>query len=409
MRRQFYRLYILIIASCALIVWSFNLLYMALEDDAYAYTIEIKSLFDLSRNTRLFNELTPDSIAFSDELQHQLNQNDIVALQRGDQTLYYYRLNHDHSRLQQLGPFPNPQKPPASLATLVPLLYGALAVAIMMLIGPVFRDLAKLQQDAIQFGKHPKRLHSNIPKRSAIYPLARGFENMTRQILDFIKMHKDLSRTISHEIRTPLSRMRFVLELVKKELPSDYAKRFSADIDEIEQLTQNYLSFARLEHQQLSPKFEWLNAQQFLSELEQKFSIYREHIEMEFVIDCSASLGKVRLEPLSMTLACQNLIANSMRYAKSKLRISLIATQRHWQITVEDDGPGVGNQGQLLRKAFVRGAQQNSSGFGLGLYIVRKIAIWHHGSLKVSPSIDLGGAAMGVKWRRYDAEMDDKP
>jgi len=219
MKKQLLRLFILIVASCGLIVWSFNLIYGA-SDQAYGYALDAEEL--LQQGQLGFRELAPGSIAFSPDLMARLAEGKVIALRQADDRLYYYQ--QLDGKLREMGPV-SPRPNDSSINLLIPLLYASLALTILLLIGRVFRDLSLLQRQAIAFGRQPKRMHSRIGKRSAIYPLALGFETMTRQIMDFIQLHRDLSRTMSHEIRTPLARMRFVLELTKSQLPANYAAR----------------------------------------------------------------------------------------------------------------------------------------------------------------------------------------
>lgn len=395
MRRQLIRLFVLIILSCAFIVWSFNLIYSA-SDDAYGYSLDAESL--LAQGKLEFITLPANAIAFSDELAQQLAQGKLISLTNEEGEQFFYRRESDGS-LKQMGPVPL-RSGSNDVTPLIPLLYASLALAILLLIGRVFKDLSLLQGQAVDFGHNPRRLKTGISPRSAIYPLAQGFETMTAQIMDFLKLHKDLSRTMSHEIRTPLSRMRFVLELSKDNLPKDYLDRLSQDIDQIEELTKSYLSFARVEHSQGEQTRSWVDGGQFVAALMEKFALYRDRLELETEVDCRLSHGKVLLDSLSMDLAGQNLIANALKYADRRIRVKLTAESRHWCLTIEDDGPGIAQTDKDLRRAFQRGDTAVSSGYGLGLYIVRKIAIWHQGKLRVDNSADLGGAAISLRWRR---------
>ncbi|MCG9721176.1 ATP-binding protein [Shewanella sp. Isolate7] len=71
---------------------------------------------------------------------------------------------------------------------------------------------------------------------------------------------------------------------------------------------------------------------------------------------------------------------------------------------IADDGPGFEGKGKQLLAAFARDKEQaDDSGYGLGLYIARKIAIWHQGRLEVARSSQLGGASLTLIWRNQQA------
>ena len=106
-----------------------------------------------------------------------------------------------------------------------------------------------------------------------------------------------------------------------------------------------------------------------------------------------------------MSIATQNLIMNALRFAKQTIQVRFICEGDLCQITVEDDGPGFEGKGKQLLAAFARDKEQSDgSGYGLGLYIARKIAIWHQGRLEVAKSEELGGASLTLLWRNQPAK-----
>lgn len=105
--------------------------------------------------------------------------------------------------------------------------------------------------------------------------------------------------------------------------------------------------------------------------------------------------GTVRLRPVAVARALDNLIANAVRYG-TICRLSATVTSRAIHLCVEDNGPGIApeNHGKALKPfttldpARTRGT---GSGAGLGLAIARDIARRHGGALQLGRSPDLGG------------------
>jgi two-component system OmpR family sensor kinase len=93
-----------------------------------------------------------------------------------------------------------------------------------------------------------------------------------------------------------------------------------------------------------------------------------------------------------------NLLANSLRYARSSVRVSLRREAGHAVWTVEDDGPGFA-PGLLAtaKEPFVRGdpARGRDGMAGLGLAIAEALARAHSGDLRLGRTID-GGARVVV-------------
>ncbi|MFV7768995.1 ATP-binding protein [Shewanella marisflavi] len=398
MKYQFYRLYALLILSSALIIWSFSEIHSAMQQ-VESYQIDVDSVFrGLSDKDAsvLIRRLPADELALPSDLSDKIGQGETIALTLSGGETYYYRQAADKNEIIAFGPVVKPLNHPMPTELIIFALYASLGSLALLLIWPLFRDLSRLQQSAVDFGANPRKMEQIISKRSAIYPLAKVFNEVTVQIVDFLQMHKELSRTISHEVRTPLARMRFALQLSKAQLDDKYWQRLNADIDEIEQLASNYLSFAKLEHRENQLKKSWVTPKQFLKQLEEKFAIYQHKIAIDFDGDDN----QVCLDPNSMTIATQNLIMNALRFAQSRIEVSFYCDQGNCQIRVEDDGPGFEGKGKQLLAAFARDKEQSDgSGYGLGLYIARKIAIWHQGRLEVAQASHLGGACLTIQWR----------
>ncbi|MCG9754923.1 ATP-binding protein [Shewanella insulae] len=415
MKFQFYRLYALLILSSALIIWSFSEIHGAMQHQMESYQIDVDSVFrGLSEedSSVLIRQLSRDELALPQDLADKLDRGETIALTLSGGKTYYYRQSPDANQSSNtetskqtakvIAFGPVLRKPTQAVPTelIIFALYASLGCLALLLIWPLFRDLSQLQASAVEFGANPRKMEQTINKRSAIYPLAKVFHEVTVQIVDFLQMHKELSRTISHEVRTPLARMRFALQLSKAELDEKYWQRLNADIDEIEQLANNYLSFAKLEHREAQIKKQAVSAQAFLEQLEEKFALYQDKIDIAFIADDKQAV----FDASSMSIATQNLIMNALRFAKQNIQVRFRCEGDLCQITVEDDGPGFEGKGKQLLAAFARDKEQaDGSGYGLGLYIARKIAIWHQGRLEVEKSDELGGASLILVWRNQQA------
>lgn len=99
-----------------------------------------------------------------------------------------------------------------------------------------------------------------------------------------------------------------------------------------------------------------------------------------------------------------NLLENAMKWARSRVVLSIVdgppdAQYRLFQLTVEDDGPGI--PGEKRREALMRGRRldETKPGTGLGLAIVADLVKEYGGSLRLEES-RLGGLTAAVTMRR---------
>ncbi|MCG9697644.1 ATP-binding protein [Shewanella sp. Isolate11] len=398
MKFQFYRLYALLIISSALIIWSFSEIHDSYQQETESYQLDVETVFEnqLQNPQSLLSYLSTEELALPKDLTDRLAQGKTIALTLSNNQTYYYRQAPEPGHFLALGPITHKVENRVPPELIIFALYASLGCLALLLIWPLFKDLATLQQDAISFGAKPRKMPQRIKKSSAIYPLAKVYNQISGEVVDLIQMHKELSRTVSHEVRTPLSRMRFALQLSKEELSTKYWQRLNADIDEIEQLANTYLSFAKLEHREAKITKNLCSAEEFMAQLEEKFCLYQHKISIDF----SYHGDKAYLDNNSMCIAAQNLIMNALRFAQSRIIVTMECSEQLCKLTVQDDGPGFEGKGKQLLAAFVRDKEQSdSSGYGLGLYIVRKVAIWHQGALQIDNGDQLKGACLSIEWK----------
>jgi two-component system OmpR family sensor kinase len=401
MRFQFLRLYLLIILIACVVVYSFSEIYDQFYPSEQNYQIDIKHFFSLASKSEFKSSMKlvrKKNVSLPVTLEELLQHGHIIKLVDIDLSEFYYQ-NADRYNYYQFGPFTSSKKvTDDSELYLILLFYSALALLLLAFIWPLFNELAKLQEKALSFGKHLKPFNNNLRVSSSIYPLANTFDKMSHQIVESMRMHQDLSRTIAHEIHTPLARMKFVTELISSDIEEEHKYRLKADIDEIQQLMAEYLSFERLDHEHYSMEKKQCDVPSFVKKLSEKYQYQNksQEIEIKFTYNNNTAFFNEH----AINRALQNLINNALRYAKSVIEVEFSIDDDFCKITISDDGIGVGNEAKKLIQPFVRKISNDSTdnGFGLGLYIVRKILIWHQGSLTLDNCVVLHGARVTLAW-----------
>ena len=111
--------------------------------------------------------------------------------------------------------------------------------------------------------------------------------------------------------------------------------------------------------------------------------------------------ASVRCDGKYLARALANVLRNAVRYARSRVSLSIERSGSRTVINVDDDGPGVPPaERQRLFEPFTRigGSRgRDSGGVGLGLAIVKSVAEWHGGQALISDS-PLGGARVTITW-----------
>lgn len=384
MKWQFYRLAGSFFFACVLLFWSFGELVDAYEASQDSYTLSATQLFSDKTPTR--QTIPRDQLQLPAALNDELRAGRVVALQSANADWFYYRQTSQPDQLYRVGPFPAPADDNRDSMLILLMFYACLMLASAAMLYPLFRDLHRLQQQAGVFMAAPAQMQQQISKHSSIYPLARDFVAAGNQLVRWFELHQFLSRAISHDVRTPLSRMRFALELCEDDMPAQYWQRLQTDVHQIEQLVTNYLNFARLEQQRQPANLQYIELSAFAAHVQQQFNWQASDISLQFAVGD----GFAWLDPFSVEIAWQNLVVNAVRFAKKQVHCRLSTHDGRLEFSVEDDGPGFAEDFDITE--FSAPHEPSTSGYGLGLYIVKHVVSWHHGHIHIDRSPTLGGA-----------------
>ena len=111
---------------------------------------------------------------------------------------------------------------------------------------------------------------------------------------------------------------------------------------------------------------------------------------------------RVWIDPRLMELALSNLLVNATKYTENNVRCSLAQKDKHYVLTVEDDGKGIPEDARdMVFKTFARiddRRNRETGGYGLGLALVARVAELHGGTASVDSSRSLGGARFSISW-----------
>jgi len=199
-----------------------------------------------------------------------------------------------------------------------------------------------------------------------------------------------LAAGVAHEIRNPLSSIRGFAQYLRNTLKDhprekEYAETMVSEVDRINQVVTDLLTFARPLEADLTPTD--------VTELVERTVrlVQADARSRDVGIQMSLSdLSKIPLDANQMTQAILNLLLNSLQAVNSggniEVGVKLDPSVSRLTIWVEDDGPGI-TQDQN-EKIFDPFFTTREKGTGLGLAIVHKIVENHNGeiSLQSPPS-----------------------
>ena len=229
------------------------------------------------------------------------------------------------------------------------------------------------------------------PRADEFDVLASRLNAMLDRIQQLIRGIRDVTDNIAHDLRSPLSRLRNRLEVTLLE-PRDgeeYRQALLHGIEDADSLIKTFnalLSIAQAEAG--NHRSEWMpvDLNQLVHDLAELYEPSaeesRQHIEL--IATCHAHITGSR-DLLAQAIG--NLLENAIKHTPvdGTIRIELVSSEEAIELKVSDTGPGIPEtEREHVLERFVRlQNSRNTPGNGLGLSLVRAVAILHHAQLQL--------------------------
>ncbi|EOD79674.1 Sensory histidine kinase in two-component regulatory system with RstA [Grimontia indica] len=276
---------------------------------------------------------------------------------------------------------------------------GGFLVYSTWLIWFLSRRVRVLQRVTADFAKGNLNARAPTNSGSKVGKLNDSFNEMADKISLLITSNRSLTQAVAHDLRTPIFRIQWQAELIKEEAQSEELRKkvtsIIEDTEEMEQLVDELLYFAKIGRQDRSLTKETLPAAPFIQHLVERLP-NRQNREIEVIIEPDISL--LADKPL-LKRAIENILTNAVRYAESTVTVICQQNGNTTQIIVEDDGPGIPEEYResVFEPFFSVDPSRNKAnmGHGLGLAIVKLIVEKHDGHAVFEESAK-GGAKLIV-------------
>ena len=267
------------------------------------------------------------------------------------------------------------------------------ALAVALGTYPVVRWLTKrleaLQSGVERWGEGDLTARVPVNGSDEVAFLAERFNVAAGRVQALVQSHKTLLANASHELRSPLARIRMGLELLD---PSDPTKvgaqcaEIARNIAELDQLIDEILLASRMDSADNLPLQ--------LEDIDLTGLAAEECARTGAQLQVQAQ-PTVRADARLLRRLIRNLLENARRHGQGQgatgttvelwLDQLLLAGVPHALITVDDHGPGV--PAHLRDRVFepfyrLSGASEKEGGVGLGLALVRTIALKHGGTVR---------------------------
>jgi signal transduction histidine kinase len=279
---------------------------------------------------------------------------------------------------------------------------GLVAVAVALATYPIVRRLTRrletLQRGVEKWGDGDLSVRVPEGGKDEVGFLGSRFNHAARQIETLVKSReallasqKSLLANASHELRSPLTRIRMGLELMGGNPASLAREEITRNIAELDQLIEEILLASRLDAKEADlGSIEGIDLVGLAAE-----ECARSGAVLETTVASVVVPGVAKL----LRRMVRNLLENARRYGAGEVVLKLSSGPEQALIQVCDRGPGVPEALQdRIFEPFYRlpGASERDGGVGLGLALVKSIALRHGGSVQCSNQ-EGGGACFEVR------------
>ena len=217
--------------------------------------------------------------------------------------------------------------------------------------------------------------------------LAQSFNAMADALERNERARRNMVSDVAHELRTPLTNIRVQIEAVQDGVLDADAK-FLASIEEdattLGQLVDDLQQLSLAEAGQLRLEVAEISVRELV---ERALPIPPTGIAIHS--DVSDDLV-IHADARRLLQVLRNLLANAIRYARTKIEVSAARTGDAIEIRVSDDGPGVPPEhaSHIFDRFYRADASRSRStgGAGLGLAIARELVELHGGTIRLEGS-----------------------
>ncbi|MDE5884060.1 MAG: HAMP domain-containing histidine kinase, partial [Oscillospiraceae bacterium] len=265
-------------------------------------------------------------------------------------------------------------------------------------IGILLEASRKISENQLDFEIVYKKRNELGQLCTAFDDMRRALDENNRELWRSLEERKRLNSAFSHDLRTPLTVLKGYNDFLEKYAGqlaehkiSEILSKMSSQINRLENYTDKMSAVQKLED--IQPEVTAIQ----MDMLRELFSESGEYLckNKKFILHFNSDKSnkhQIWIDRELVMEVYENILANAERYAENQIFADISVTEDFLKLEISDDGGGFSDKALLLAKEpFYRDdKEQNSSHFGLGLYICKIICEKCQGSLAIA-NTETGG------------------
>jgi two-component system OmpR family sensor kinase len=274
-----------------------------------------------------------------------------------------------------------------------------IACAVIVLFNVVFtrfitKPVRQLTETAVKISSGDLAFRAEIKGKNEIAELGRTFNMMCDRLQNIDEQRSQFVSDASHELKTPLASMKILVEslLYQDEVKPEVYKEFLADIngeiDRMNGLVTDLLLLSKMDNDMQGINIEKLNLSALVKKCKEALLPIAEkrNISIKLTVPDEAQLEG---DALKLRQAIDNLMENAVKYTPDGGHVEVTVRKQGTEVFVIIKDNGIGMSKEHLSHIFERfyrvdkARARDTGGTGLGLHIVRRVALMHGGRVEV--------------------------
>lgn len=206
--------------------------------------------------------------------------------------------------------------------------------------------------------------------------------------------------TLAHNLRAPASLIKGNLELLlEKVQPSDTVAPYQKLVDALQHalyrmslMVDNFYLVSRLEEEAITLHTTPVALSPYIHELIARFDMVLDTSRIQ--VDIPSDLPPVKVEPRYLDTILLSLLENAQKFSPAQTPISINAHRQDGEVVISVTDQGIGVSLEDIPHIFDRFYRvehmRKAEGFGLGLYIVKRLVEAHGGFIWVESEVGKG-------------------
>jgi two-component system sensor histidine kinase KdpD len=202
---------------------------------------------------------------------------------------------------------------------------------------------------------------------------------------------------LAHEFETPLATILAVIGGIRESklepVQVEMAEMIELEASRLSGLSSRLLRMARLDREEVKPRMRSTDIPALVENVVRRYAAQCR--DCQVAVSCPPRTGRVLADRELLDLALTQLLDNAFKYSipGSPVTVGIAVEEESVTVRVRNEGSSIAPHEQdRIFERFYRGAEVRKlvSGAGLGLYVARKIAVAHGGSLILDKSASAG-------------------